>query len=148
MIQKATAMGNWWLAASLRQCTHSCITSHAEFFGKASNHPGDSALLQPRFGILWLLLAFPETKTTFEREEISDHHWDSGEYSGAADGDWENCLRFQGACFEGDQVVFVLCTMFLVSCTFFNKWIYFSCDMAGYLLDRPHMITFWFLQLD
>ena len=28
MIQKATAMGNWWLAASSRQRTHSCITSH------------------------------------------------------------------------------------------------------------------------
>ena len=32
MIQKATAMGNWWLAASSQQCTPSCITSPAEFF--------------------------------------------------------------------------------------------------------------------
>ena len=31
MIQKATAMGNWWLAASSVQCTHLCIMSHAEF---------------------------------------------------------------------------------------------------------------------
>ena len=42
MIQKATAMGNWWLAASSRQCAHSCTTSRAEIFGKTSNHPGDS----------------------------------------------------------------------------------------------------------
>ena len=34
MIQKATAMGNWWLAASSQQCTHSFIMSHAEFFVK------------------------------------------------------------------------------------------------------------------
>ena len=26
MIQKAAAMGNWWLAASSGQCAHSCIT--------------------------------------------------------------------------------------------------------------------------
>ena len=34
MIQKAAAMGNRWLAASLWQCTCSCITSCAEFFAK------------------------------------------------------------------------------------------------------------------
>ena len=45
--------------------------SDAEIFDKTSNHPGDSAPLQPRFGALWLL-AFPKINTTFEREEISD----------------------------------------------------------------------------
>ena len=83
MIQKAAAMGNWWLAASLQQGTCSCITSRAEFFGETSNHPGDSAFLLPRFGTLWLL-AFPKTKITFEMGEISDHQWDSGKYKGAA----------------------------------------------------------------
>ena len=34
MIPKATATGNWWLAASSQQCAHSCITSHAEFLVK------------------------------------------------------------------------------------------------------------------
>ena len=92
MIQKAAAMGNWWLAALSRQHTRSCITSPAEFFVKTSNHPGDSALLQLRFGVLQLL-AFPKTKITFEREEISDCWWDSGKYNRAADGDWENCVR-------------------------------------------------------
>ena len=75
MIQKATSMGNWWLAASSQQCTCSCITFHAEFFRETSNHPGDSAPLQLRFGAL-RLLAFPKTKITFEREEISDSWWD------------------------------------------------------------------------
>ena len=138
MIQKAAAMGSWWLAASSWQHTHSCITSHAEFFVGTSNHPGDSTPLQPRFGALWLL-AFPKTKITFEREEISDHWWDSGKYNGTADDNWENCVRSQGAYFEGDWCVIVLRTMFLVSCIFFNERLYFSCYMAGSLLDRPHI---------
>ena len=71
-------------------------------------------LQQPRFGIL-RLLAFPNTKITFEREEISDCWWNSGKYDGAADGNWENCVRSPGAYFEGDWGVIVLCAMFLVS---------------------------------
>ena len=134
-IQKASAMGNWWLAASSQQYTCSCIMFHAEFFGETSSHPGDSASLQPRSGALQLL-AFPKTKITFEREESSDHWWDAGKY-GAADGDWENCMRSQGAYFEGDWGIIVLCTMFLVSCIFFNKCLYFSYYMAGSPLDRP-----------
>ena len=39
--------GQLWLAASSQQCACSCITSHAEFFGKISNHPGDSAPYSP-----------------------------------------------------------------------------------------------------
>ena len=94
--------------------------------------------LQPRSGALWLL-ASPKTKTTFEREEISDCRSHSGKYNRAADGDWENCVRSQGAYFEGDWGVIVLCTMFLVSCIFFSKYLYFSYYMDGYLMDRPHM---------
>ena len=47
LIQTAAAVGNWWLAASSWQPTHSCITSCAEFFGKISNHPGHSDPLSP-----------------------------------------------------------------------------------------------------
>ena len=112
MIQKAAAMGTWWLAASSWQRARSCITSCAEFFGKTSNHPGDSASWEPRFGAEWLLA---KTKITFEREEISDCWWDSGKYDRAADGDWENCVRSQGSYFEGDWGIIFLCTMFLVS---------------------------------
>ena len=137
MIQKATAVGNWWLAASSHQRACSCIMSHAEYFGNTSNHPVDSAPLLPRFGAL-RLLACPETKITFEREEISDSQWDSGKYNGAASGNLENCVRSQGAYFEGDWGIIVLCIMFLVSWIFFNKCLYFSSYMAGYLLDRPH----------
>ena len=114
MTQKAAAMGHWWLAASPRQCSHSCIMPCADFFGKTPNHPGDSAPLQLWFGTVQLL-AFPKTKVTFERGEVSDHLWDLGKYNREADGDWENCVRSQGACFEGAWGIIVLCTMFLVS---------------------------------
>ena len=133
MIQKAIALGNWWLAASSRPHTHSCITSHARVFGEISNHPVTQPPLCPRFGTL-KLLAFPKTKITFEREEISDHRWNSGKCYRAADGDWENCVRSQCAYFEGDWGIIVLCTMFLVSYIFFNKCLYFSYYMLG---------TFW-----
>ena len=134
LFQKAEAMGNWWLAASLQHHTHSWVTSPAEFFGKTSNHPGDSAPLQPRFGILWLL-AFPKTKVTFEREEISDCWWDPGKYDRATDGDWENCVRSQGAYFEGDWGVIVPCKMLLVSCSVTVS--IFHMYMVGYFWDRP-----------
>ena len=125
MIQKAAAMGNWWLAASSQQRACSCILSCAEVFNKTSNYPGDSAPLQPRFALLWLL-AFPKTRIAFEREEISDHQWDSGKYDEAGGGDWENCIWSQGVYFEGDSGIIVLCITFLVSCIFFNKCLYFS----------------------
>ena len=112
MIEKAAAMGKWWVAASSQQ--HGC--SCAEFFGEASNHPGDSAPLQPRFDALWLL-SFPKSKITSEREEISDHWWGSEKYDGATDIYWENCVRSQDAYFEGDRGIIVLCTPFLVSCS-------------------------------
>ena len=114
-----------WLAASSWQHPCSCIMSQAEFFGETSNNPGDSVPLQPRFGAL-RLLDFPKTKITFGREGLSDHQWDSGKSHRAADDDWERYVRSQGAYFEGDWGVIVLCTVFLVSCIFFNKCIYFS----------------------
>ena len=77
--------------------------------------PGDSAPLQPRFGALWLL-AFPKTKIAFVREEIPDCLWDSGKCDGAADGDWENCVRSQEAYFKGIEVSlsYVQCFLYLV----------------------------------
>ena len=109
-------------------------------FCATSNHSGDSTPVEPRFGTLWLL-AFPKTKFTFEREEISDHQWDSGKYDGAADGSWENSVRSRRIFFEGDWGIIVLCTMFLVSCIFFNKSLYFSYCLTGHFLDRPYMHT-------
>ena len=122
------------LAASSLQWTCSCITSHTEYFCETSNHPGDSAPLQPRFSPLQLL-AFPKIKITFEREAISDSWWDLGKYDGQLMA-IETCVRSQDAYFEGDWGIIVLCT----TCIFFNKYLYFSHSMAGYLLDRPRII--------
>ena len=127
------ATGDW-------QLHHNNVPTRAsflmQFFGETPNHPGDLVPLQPIFGALWLL-AFPKTKVTFEREEISDHWWNSGKHDRAADGDWENYVRSQGAYFEGDWGVTALSALCLVSCIFFNKCLYFSYYMTGYLLDRP-----------
>ena len=124
MIQKAAAKGNWWLAASSWQHACSCITSHAKFFAKHQITQVTQTLYSPDLVPcnFWL---FPKTNITFEKEQISDHQWNSGKYNSAADGDWENCVRSQGACFEGNWCIFVLCTVFLVSCIFFNKYLFF-----------------------
>ena len=50
---------------------HSTALVQAFFFGNASRHAGLSATLQPRFDSL-RLLAFPNAKIAFEREEICD----------------------------------------------------------------------------
>ena len=132
LIQKATTVDNWWLTASSQQCACSCITSLAVLLPNIKS-PRWLRPLQPKFSALWLL-AFPKTKIPFKREEISGHWWDSGKYDRAADGSWENCVRSQGAYFEGDWGVIVLCTMFLVSSSINVSFSYY---MAGYLLDRP-----------
>ena len=41
--EMATAMGNWWWAASSWQRARSCIMTCAELFDERANHPGDSA---------------------------------------------------------------------------------------------------------
>ena len=62
MIQKATAMGNWWLAAWPGQSPCSCITSCAEIFGEISNHPGDLPLCSPDLAS-WNSWLFPKLKS-------------------------------------------------------------------------------------
>ena len=113
MIQKASAMGNRWLAASSWQHTCSCIMPYTEFFSEISNYPHDSAPLQPRFGALQLL-AFPKTKITFEREEIIrlDKMQENTTGQVMAIG---RMWKVPNAYFEKDRGIIVLCTMFLVS---------------------------------
>ena len=65
MVQKATVMGNWWLAASLWQCTCSHITSCAEFLVKqqiaqVTQLPYTPDLVPCNF---WL---FPKLKSPFK----------------------------------------------------------------------------------
>ena len=126
IIQKVIGMGNWWLVALSRQCVHLCITSHAADFSQNIKSPRWLSPLQLRFGTL-KLLAFPKVNITFQREELSEHQWDSGKYNEVADSDWVNYVRSQGAYLEGDWGI-ILCTMFLVSSSinvsiYYNTWL-------------------------
>ena len=67
MIQKATAMGNWWLAASSQQRACSCTTVHAECFGETSNCPGDSAPYSPDL-MPWNYWLFPKLKSPLKEK--------------------------------------------------------------------------------
>ena len=49
---------------------------------------------------LWF---FPKLKSPLKGKRVqTTNERDSGKYNRAADGDWENCVRSQGAYFEGD----------------------------------------------
>ena len=133
----ATAMDNWWLAASSQQCINSCITSCTEFFRKTSNHLGDSAPLQPRFGTLQLL-AFPKTNITLKgkRSQTIDEIQENTTGQLMAMGELcevPRCLLWRG--------LRCRCPLYNVSCIFFNKCLYFSYYTAGYLLDSPYTHT-------
>ena len=113
-----------------------CLITHqvsCRLFGETSNHPGDSASLQPRFGAWWLL-AIPKLKSPLKGKrfqtisEIQENMM--GQLIAIGRAAW-------GVYFERDWGVIVLCAMFLVSCVSFSKCLYFSYLMAGYLLDRP-----------
>ena len=132
MIQKAAAMGKWRLAASSWQCAHSGITSHAEFFGETSNHPGDSVSLQPRFGALQLL-AFPKTKITSEREELET----VGEiHKGADDGNWRTGWSPKVPILKGTEasLSYARCFLYLVSSSI-NVFIFHSTCLDTFWTD-------------
>ena len=114
------------------------ITSHAEFFWQNIKSPRWLCPLQLRFGALWFW-AFPQTKITFEREEISDCRWDSGKYDRPADGD-SSCKGFCRVIWtvkEMPRELFEVptcllwrglrrhCPVYSVSSIFFNKSLFF-----------------------
>ena len=100
-------ISSWWHSFITTTCLFMYHIS-CSFLVKHQITQVTQPLKQHRFGTLWLL-AFPKTKITFERKEISDCQWDSGKYNGEADGDWENC--------EGDSasLSYVQCFLYLVS---------------------------------
>ena len=124
-------MGNWWLTALSWQGACSCIGSHT-VFGETSNHPGDSAPLQPRFGALWLL-AFPKTKIIFEREDISDCLWDSGKYEGQ--------LMVTGRTVWGPKVPILKGTE--VSLSHVQCFLYLVCLINVFIFHSTCLDTFW-----
>ena len=123
VIQKAAAVGKWWL-----QLHHNNVPAHAlhlvQFFGKTSNHPGDSALLQPDL-VPCNFRLFTKLKSPLKGNRFQTIYEVQENTMGQLMAIWENCVRFQGAYFEGDCGIIVLCTMFLVSCIFFSKCLFF-----------------------
>ena len=114
MMKMIISLDNWWLATTSLQCAHSCVMWGAEFLVKhhitqVTQPPYNPDLVPHKF---WL---FPKLKSPLKGKRFSDHQWGSGKYDGAADGDWEKCVRSRGAYFEGDWGVIVLWTVFLVS---------------------------------
>ena len=109
--QKATAMGNWLLTASSGQHTHSCITSHTQFFCEISTKPPYHPDLTPcSFGLVPKLKSPLKEKRFQTVNEIQENTIEQLMVNGKA------CMRSKGAYFEGDWSVIVLCTKFLVSC--------------------------------
>ena len=106
------ATGDWQLhqdnmPAHASPLMQSFLAKHHQII--QGTHPPYAPDLVPQ------LLDFPKTKIPFERKVISDYGWNLGKYDRTTNDNWENCVRPQGAYFEGDCGVIVLCTMSLVS---------------------------------
>ena len=140
------ATGDWQLHHDSKSAHASYLILFRVFWQNIKSHRWLTTTLQPRFVAL-PLLTFPKTKVIFEREEISDHQWDSGKYKGqmmviptkdfavfwtveemlGEVCEAPRCLLWSGVryhfpIFFGD----IVSSLFLVSCIFFNKWLYFS----------------------
>ena len=112
---KATTMGNWWLAVSSWQCAHWCIQSHAEVLGKhqithLTQLPYNPDLV-PCDSWLFPKLKSPLKGKRLQTVEIQENMTMQLMVLG------ENCVRSQGACFEGIEVSmsYVQCFLYLVS---------------------------------
>ena len=126
------ATGDWQLYHNTSTDAAHC----AEFFGETSSQPDYSAPLQPRSGTLQHL-SFPKSKITFERDEISGHGWDLGNYHMAVHGDWERTVCGPKVpTLKGTEVSLshVQCFLYLLSCSI-NVCV--SYYMAVYILERP-----------
>ena len=132
-IRKATAMGNWWLAASSRQYNHSCITASAEFLAKYwitwVTQPHYSPDLVPCD--FWLLpkLKSPLKGKIFQTVRFGKiwqgRWWQLGELC-----EVPRCLLWRGLRYHFPT--------YNVSCIFFNKYLFFI--LHGWIpLYRPHI---------
>ena len=70
MIHKAAAMGIWWLTASSQQCACSSSRLVQRRFGQTSNHPSDSAPLQPVL-VPYNFRVLPKLKSSLEGKRFS-----------------------------------------------------------------------------
>ena len=107
-----------------------------------------STPLQPRFSTLQRL-AFPQTKITFEREEISDLRWDSGKHDRAADNNSNkgfcsvlNSGRDAGRTVWGPKVPTLKGTE--ASLSYIQCFLYLvSSSINAFIFHSTWMVTFW-----
>ena len=113
--------------------------SLVECFVETSNHPGDSVSLQPRFAALQLV-AFPKTKITLEREEISDVNEIQKNTTGQLMAIGRTVWDPKVPIFKGTEVSLprVQCFWHLVISSVNISISYY---MTGYFLDRPGLVA-------
>ena len=131
MIQKAVAVGNWWLAASSKQCARSRTT--CRFWRNIKSprwlSPPYSPDLAPCDFWLFLKLKSPLKGKRFQTiHEIQGNTM--GQLMAIGRPVWGPKVPN-----EGDWGIIVLCTMFSVSSIFFNKCLCFAYHMAEYFLN-------------
>ena len=126
MLQKATGVGNWWLAASSQKCTHSCIMSHAEFFGET----WITQVIQPRYSPdlvpceFWL---FPKLKSPLKGKRSQNFNEiqknTAGQLTVTARTVWGPKVPMLKGTEE--SLPYVQCVLCLVPCIFFNNSLFF-----------------------
>ena len=121
MIQKATAMGNWWLAVH-----HDNAPARAEFFGKTSI----TLMTQPPYSpdlVSYNYFLGQPRQLSYSFPQI----W------------WSSWWRLGELCEVPRYLLWRElghhCPVNNVSCIFFSKYLYFSYCMARYFLGRPHI---------
>ena len=133
MIQKTTAMSNWWL-----QLHHGKVPAHASCLVQSfcvkcqithvTRALYSSDLAPCDFWLFWKLKSLLKVERFQTISEIQENMTGQLMEVGRT--------VFQGAYSEGGRGIIVLCTEFLVLCAFFVKCFYFSFYLAGYLLDK------------
>ena len=134
MIQKAEAMGNWWLAASLGQCTCSCIMSCAELLVKHRI----TQVIQPPYSpnlvpcSFWL---FPKLKSPLKGKQFQTVDKIQEDRMGQLKAIGRTVWSAKMPTLKGTKasLSYVQCFLYLVSCSINVSFSYCMCE---YFLDR------------
>ena len=136
-------MGNWWLAASQdTHASHLVQISLAKHQITQVTQPHYSPDLAPRD--FWL---FPKLKSPLKGKRFQTVDEIQENMTGWLMAVWTPVWDPKVPTLNEDWDIIALCTMFLVSCIFLNKCLYFSQYMAGYLLNRPCIFNKWLIFL-
>ena len=137
MIQKASAIGNWWWAASSDN-----VSTHASYLMQSflAKHQ-ITQVTQPPYSPdlvpcdFWLV---PKPKSLLKGKRFQTINEIRENIAGQLMVMGELC-EVPRYLLWGDWGIIVLCTMLLVSCIFFNNCPYFLYYMARYLLDNRYI---------